>query len=424
MHERGHRIGAGRAEVAPAAEAGVTGLTAPDDAVRQRFEQLICEEDPEPRGSAEPGETGEAASVNSQGGSHARRDEKGEDSATLPPLLLTSPLPPANVPPRVPEQEALPVRNPRMSVSRDERLEVRVLAGAPGHGAGMPVDAAMVVNWQPDPACRSQAASLTADADLDATAPAPTPAPEASPADREFPSGVPARASSETHPPERPQGTQVRLKPAPEMPSRSERSPEGLIAQSPRTTHQAGSASVFTSPSSVDLRAPTPGATSIPSERNDLDPEGSEPLTAADSLSLPVSPPVTTPSLREPAPVAVEKTLSLPPGALSDWLQETVSDLKVYKGDAGMSQVRLDIKPEFLPGVRVILQEAGGRIQVDFICLAESSRRLLGSVARREATEMARRCGRDLLLRVHSDEDDQDARAGTSSDAIEIVAAA
>jgi flagellar hook-length control protein FliK len=125
-----------------------------------------------------------------------------------------------------------------------------------------------------------------------------------------------------------------------------------------------------------------------------------------------------------PAPALAETTHSLPPGALTDWIQQTVSDLKVFEGNVGTSQVRLDIKPELLPGVRVIVQEAGGRIQVDFICSAESSRRLLGAVARREATDMARRCRRDLLLRVQSEEDDSNPRSGTDPDAVEIVAAA
>ena len=65
----------------------------------------------------------------------------------------------------------------------------------------------------------------------------------------------------------------------------------------------------------------------------------------------------------------------------------------------------MEIRPEILPGVRVLLHELHGRIQVDFICSVEASRRALGAVARREAGELARRCRRDVLVRIQAEDD-------------------
>jgi len=98
--------------------------------------------------------------------------------------------------------------------------------------------------------------------------------------------------------------------------------------------------------------------------------------------------------------------------ALSDLLQEAVIRLASGPSVPGATQVRLEFKADFLPGVTAIFQKAGGRIQVDFFCAVEASRQLLGAITRREVGEVARRCRRDLLLRIHAHDEEQ---AETSS---------
>lgn len=128
---------------------------------------------------------------------------------------------------------------------------------------------------------------------------------------------------------------------------------------------------------------------------------GPSPTAAADGARVQTSP--------AGADVVLSgKNQTLPPGVLSDWLQQAVSALQVGEGVGGVQQVRLDIKPELIPGVRVILQEVGGRVQVDFICSVEASRQRLGAVAQREATEIARRCRREMVLRVLTETEDGD----------------
>jgi hypothetical protein len=106
---------------------------------------------------------------------------------------------------------------------------------------------------------------------------------------------------------------------------------------------------------------------------------------------------------------------------VSDWLQQAVTRLQVGEGSDGKREVRFDIQASVLPGVRVVLQEANGRVQVDFICSVDASRHVLSEIAQREASEMARRCRRDLLLRVHTEDEDPDLDPALRPRAIEVL---
>lgn len=105
-------------------------------------------------------------------------------------------------------------------------------------------------------------------------------------------------------------------------------------------------------------------------------------------------------------PLAVRPDPSV--GRLIEWLNETLVGLQVSDRSSGPQLVRMELKSDLLPGVSVTFQEVDGRIQVDLNCRVDHSRKLLASLVRREAPEMARRCRRDLLLRVHADGDDLD----------------
>ena len=120
------------------------------------------------------------------------------------------------------------------------------------------------------------------------------------------------------------------------------------------------------------------------------------------------------------SPAASERSSLSTSAAISDWVQQAISSLQVSQGTAGNREVRFDIRPEVLPGVRVVVQESNGRVQVDFICSVEASRHVVSEIAQREASEMARRCRRDLLLRVQVEDEDPDLDPALRSRAIEV----
>jgi hypothetical protein len=120
------------------------------------------------------------------------------------------------------------------------------------------------------------------------------------------------------------------------------------------------------------------------------------------------------------SPAASERASLSTSAAISDWVQQAISSLQVGQGTAGNREVRFDIRPEVLPGVRVVVQESNGRVQVDFICSVEASRHVVSEIAQREASEMARRCRRDLLLRVQVEDEDPDLDPALRSRAIEV----
>ena len=91
---------------------------------------------------------------------------------------------------------------------------------------------------------------------------------------------------------------------------------------------------------------------------------------------------------------------------LSENLGNEVERLMVSDGSNGNRQVRLEIKDDLLPGVTIAIQELEGRMQVDFVCSIESSRQKLVSALSDLSTTLAHRLGREVLLRVQTDDED------------------
>ena len=91
-------------------------------------------------------------------------------------------------------------------------------------------------------------------------------------------------------------------------------------------------------------------------------------------------------------------------------VEAAATRMQVTPSLAGGQQVRLDIDPRLLPGVQVVLQFTSGRLQMDFICSQEASRRRLRAVAGRELGGAAGRLGVDVLMSLRSDAQDE---AGT-----------
>ena len=91
---------------------------------------------------------------------------------------------------------------------------------------------------------------------------------------------------------------------------------------------------------------------------------------------------------------------------LTENLGNEVERLMVSDGSSGNRQVRLELKDELLPGVSVAIQELEGRLQVDFVCGVESSRQKLSGALPDLACTLAQRLGRDVLMRVQTDDED------------------
>lgn len=90
-------------------------------------------------------------------------------------------------------------------------------------------------------------------------------------------------------------------------------------------------------------------------------------------------------------------------------IAEAVEQLMVDEDSRGQRQVRMDLKDEVLPGVTVAIQEAEGRLRVDFLCRHEAPRLQLNAAASAMANELAHTLRRDIWLRVQTD-DDEDPR--------------
>ncbi|MFD0669020.1 hypothetical protein ACT80S_14965 [Ramlibacter sp. MAHUQ-53] len=91
---------------------------------------------------------------------------------------------------------------------------------------------------------------------------------------------------------------------------------------------------------------------------------------------------------------------------LASRVGEALSRLMVGEGRAGGKQVRMNLKDDLLPGVTVSIEEIEGRLQVDFLCRDETSRRRLVRAAPLQAPELARQLRRDVLLRVQADDEE------------------
>jgi hypothetical protein len=66
--------------------------------------------------------------------------------------------------------------------------------------------------------------------------------------------------------------------------------------------------------------------------------------------------------------------------------------------------MRIEIDPRLLPGVQVNIHFMDGRLQVEFNCSQDASRRRLRSVASREVAGAANRLGVDVLVSLRSDD--------------------
>lgn len=75
-------------------------------------------------------------------------------------------------------------------------------------------------------------------------------------------------------------------------------------------------------------------------------------------------------------------------------------------GQGSGKQVRMALKSDVLPGVTIAVQEAEGRLQVDFICSVESSRLRLNAAIPVQAQTLAERLQRPVLLRVQTDDEE------------------
>lgn len=101
-----------------------------------------------------------------------------------------------------------------------------------------------------------------------------------------------------------------------------------------------------------------------------------------------------------PPPATSAPAPQLPP-AFDDMLTRLLVD-----DQHGSRQVRMELSEDVLPGVTVAIQEAEGRLQVDFICRVEASRLKLNAAAPQHAPQLAERLGRDVLLRVQTDDEE------------------
>ena len=120
--------------------------------------------------------------------------------------------------------------------------------------------------------------------------------------------------------------------------------------------------------------------------------------STTDLYSLFRAPPASAPSL---APEAMTRHAELSKSLISE-----VGRLMVGEGSGGGRQVRMELKDDVMPGVTLAIEERDGRLQVDLICSVESSRIRLNEALPSLASTLARRLGRDVLMRVQTDDED------------------
>lgn len=90
-------------------------------------------------------------------------------------------------------------------------------------------------------------------------------------------------------------------------------------------------------------------------------------------------------------------------GDLAGGLAEAAARLAVADGSAGRREVRIELKPELLPGVTVSVYEDSGRMTAAFVCADETSRERLCAMASELAQELAQSLARAALVRVSAD---------------------
>jgi hypothetical protein len=93
-----------------------------------------------------------------------------------------------------------------------------------------------------------------------------------------------------------------------------------------------------------------------------------------------------------------------PDPGLNELLHQQLERLMVEHGHNDDRQVRMDLKS--MPGVTVVIREAEGRLQVDFICVDDAARLRLNTQAREHAQTLARRLNREVMIRVQTDDEE------------------
>ncbi len=91
----------------------------------------------------------------------------------------------------------------------------------------------------------------------------------------------------------------------------------------------------------------------------------------------------------------------LPAHELRSLLADSVSRLLASDPLSVQRQVRFELRGETFPGVWITLQEVGGRIEVNLDCPTAAMHGQLSTLVRREADWVARRCRREVMLRVN-----------------------
>ena len=143
--------------------------------------------------------------------------------------------------------------------------------------------------------------------------------------------------------------------------------------------------------------------------------------SAVQELPQAVAPPASLPVPISDAPVPMSQEAPVRGRDLAALVEESVSRFLASTGPSQPRQVRIELKGEVYAGVWISLQEVGGQVQVDLVCASEAARLQLGALVLREADAMARRCRRDLLVRVVGDPRDDDDTDRPTAAVTEVV---
>ena len=121
---------------------------------------------------------------------------------------------------------------------------------------------------------------------------------------------------------------------------------------------------------------------------------------ATGPLVLPAWTPVVPASASEPPSAA-------PAHAVWAQVEQLAQRMMVAPSPGGGQQMRIEIDPRLLPGVQVNIHFMEGRLQMEFLCSQDASRRRLRSVASREVAGAAGRLGVDVLVSLRSDDTEE-----------------
>lgn len=92
--------------------------------------------------------------------------------------------------------------------------------------------------------------------------------------------------------------------------------------------------------------------------------------------------------------------------ALGRQIGEMVERLMVGQGRSGGARVQMDLAPEVLPGVSLAIERIEGRLDVEFTCSQEESRRCLVDALAQVADELALRLRQPVRVVVQTDDEE------------------